>query len=258
MAQSGFWIGTSWKMNKTRPEARAYAERLAGAAVAKNGTARLFVIPPFTAIADVAALLQPTPVRVGAQNMHWADAGAWTGEISAAMIKECGATLVEIGHSERRQFFGDTDETVSLKVAAAVRHGLTALVCVGETHAQYAAKQTAAVVVRQVQAALSRIGKAAPCEILLAYEPVWSIGEKGTPAPPAFVAEQHARIKAVAGDILGRGICVLYGGSVSPANAAALARQPHVDGLFVGRAAWSAEGYIGLIEHVTAARATPA
>ena len=239
-------------MNKTRPEACAFARHLAGSAVATAATANLFVIPPFTAIADVATLLRETRVRVGAQNMHWADQGPWTGEISAAMIKECGATLVEIGHSERREFFGETDEYVSLKTAAAIRHGLTALICVGDTRAEYEAKRTGAVLRRQVAAALSRVDKAMPSEILFAYEPVWSIGEKGTPAPPDFIDAQHAQIKTFAADMLGRSVHILYGGSVSLANAGALARQPHVDGLLIGRSAWSAEGYIGIIEKVTA------
>jgi triosephosphate isomerase len=128
------WIGTSWKMNKTRPEARVFAETLAASPVASTmAAARPFVIPPFTAIAEVATILANTKVRVGAQTMHWAQAGAWTGEISAPMIREVGASLVEIGHSERRAHFGETDETVALKTKAAIANGLLALVCVGET-----------------------------------------------------------------------------------------------------------------------------
>jgi L-erythrulose 1-phosphate isomerase len=115
------WIGASWKMNKTRPEARSFAQALAASPVATTHGARLFVIPPFTAIADVAAILAGRKVLVGAQNVHWADAGAWTGEISAPMIREVGARLAEIGHSERRTHFGETDEMVALKTKAAVR-----------------------------------------------------------------------------------------------------------------------------------------
>src|ERR1700722_1935593 len=121
------WIGTSWKMNKTRAQARAYAEALKASRVIATTTARPFVIPPFTAIADVAGILEGGAVRVGAQNMHWADAGAWTGEISPLMIRDVGATLVELGHSERRTYFGETDETVALKVKAALARGLLAL-----------------------------------------------------------------------------------------------------------------------------------
>ena len=135
------WIGTSWKMNKTRAQARAYAATLRQSSVA-SAQARAFVIPPFTAIADVASILAGSAVRVGAQNMHWADAGAWTGEISPAMVRDVGATLVEIGHSERRTHFNESDETVALKVKAALAHDLLALVCIGDTRQEYETGQT--------------------------------------------------------------------------------------------------------------------
>ena len=197
------WIGTSWKMNKTRAEARDYARKLAASPLARTEDAQLFVIPPFTAIADVAEILAPTTVKVGAQNMHWAEAGAWTGEISAAMVKECGAALVEIGHSERRTHFGETDDTVAQKTRAALRHGLVALVCVGETGTEYEAGRTAEVLSDQVRKALSLVDRSAPSRVLIAYEPVWSIGEGGTPADPDFADRQHALIKAVTRDVLG-------------------------------------------------------
>ncbi len=188
---------------------------------------------------------------VGAQTMHWADAGAWTGEVSPLMVKDCGATLVEIGHSERREHFGETDETVAKKVEAAMRHGLLALVCVGDTRAEYAAGETAMVLARQVRAALSRIDPAAAARVVLAYEPVWSIGEGGTPADPGFADEQQRLIKTVTQEAVGRELEVLYGGSVNPGNAVGLARRPHVDGLFIGRSAWTAEGYLGIVRDVT-------
>ena len=131
MPFDALWIGTSWKMNKLRAEARDYAETLAASPHARGQAPQLFVIPPFTAVAEVADLLARTSVMVGVQNIHWKDAGPWTGEISAGMAADCGATLAEIGHSERRTHFGETDETVALKVEAALRHGLTPLVCVG-------------------------------------------------------------------------------------------------------------------------------
>ena len=120
------WIGTSWKMNKTLAEARSFAERLA----VEPGDARIqrFVIPPFTAVREVKSILSASDVKVGAQNMHWADAGAWTGEISPLMLTDCGLDIVELGHSERREHFGETDETVGLKTEAALRHGLLSLI----------------------------------------------------------------------------------------------------------------------------------
>ena len=167
-------------------------------------------------------------MKVGAQNMHWEEQGAWTGEISAAMVKDCGATMVELGHSERRTFFNETDETVALKVKAAVKHGLLALVCIGDTKAEYDAGETAEVLERQTRAALSHVGKAAAGKVIIAYEPVWSIGEGGVPADPDFANEQHKRIKAVTAAEAGAALPVLYGGSVNPQNCCALAAPvPH-------------------------------
>jgi len=256
MAKRQLWIGTSWKMNKVRAEARAFATALAAAPIIGDARVQPFVIPPFTSIAEVAALLAGTRVRVGAQNMHWADAGAWTGEISPLMIKDAGATLVELGHSERRTHFGETDETVALKTAAALAHGVTPLVCIGETRAEFDAERTAEVLARQVSAALSRIAPAHRGDaVLLAYEPVWSIGEGGTPAEPGFVNKQHGLIKQQTERALGRALPVLYGGSVNPGNCRELAAQSNVDGLFIGRSAWAAGGYIGILESVAGAMA---
>lgn len=197
MTQKIPWIGTGWKMNKLRADAVAFANTLKGSAIANAVLAQTFVLPPFPYIAEVANLLKETRVKVGAQNMHWKEQGAWTGEISAAMVKDCGATMVELGHSERRTFFNETDETVALKVKAALKHGLLALVCIGDTRAEYDAGQTTEVLERQTRAALSHVGKAAIGKVILAYEPVWSIGEGGIPADPDFANEQHKRIKAI-------------------------------------------------------------
>ncbi len=253
MARRTPWIGTSWKMNKLRAEARAFADALAGSAWSRSEAARLFIIPPFPWIAEVAERLAGTRVTVGAQNAHWADAGAWTGEVSVPMVRDCGATLVEIGHSERRTHFGETDETVAAKVEACVRHGLTALVCIGETRDAYEAGRTAAVLDAQVRAALSRVEPAAARRhVVLAYEPVWSIGEGGVPAPPTFANEQHGLIKTLARTLAGEPLTVLYGGSVNPGNCVDLAGQPDIDGLFIGRSAWAPDGYLGIVEAVVA------
>jgi triosephosphate isomerase len=226
---STVWIGTSWKMNKTLAEARAFAEGLA-AAEASPGIRR-FIIPPFTALREVAAVLSGTDVAVGAQNMHWADSGAWTGEISPVMLVDCGATIVELGHSERRTHFGETNELVGLKTEAAVRHGLIPLVCIGETAAEKEAGRADAVLAAQVEGALARLdGAGREATILLAYEPVWAIGEGGTPASPDYADERHARILEVAEAALGRRPPCLYGGSVNAGNAADLvARRTSTD-----------------------------
>jgi L-erythrulose 1-phosphate isomerase len=245
------WIGTSWKMNKTRAEARAFAEALKASAFAMTEKAQPFVIPPFPYIAEVADLLAGTRVKVGAQNMHWADHGAWTGEVSPLMVKDCGARIVELGHSERRSHFGETDETVARKVAAAVRHGLTPLVCIGDTLSEHQAGATADVLARQTRYALRDVEKESRHKVLIAYEPVWSIGEGGIPADPEFANGQHRRLKALTAEIAGAPLKVLYGGSVNPQNCCDLAAMSDIDGLFIGRSAWDPAGFIGIIDAVT-------
>jgi triosephosphate isomerase len=250
MMQKIPWIGTGWKMNKLRADAVAFAGTLKTSAIASTASVQTFVLPPFPYIAEVADILKSTRVKVGAQNMHWEEQGPWTGEISASMVKDCGAAMVELGHSERRTFFNETDETVALKVKAALKHGLLALVCIGDTKAEYEAGRTAEVLERQTRAALSHVGQAAEGKVVIAYEPVWSIGEGGVPADPDFANEQHKRIKAVTAAETGKPLPVLYGGSVNQQNCCALARESHIDGLFIGRAAWNAAGFIGIVEAV--------
>lgn len=245
------WIGTSWKMNKTRAEAKQFAETLKASPIADTRLAQPFVIPPFPYIAEVAQILAGSRVKIGAQNMHWDDHGAWTGEISPLMVKDCGASIVEIGHSERRTHFGETDETVGMKVKAALRHGLTALVCIGDTRNEYEAGRTAEVLERQTRRALGDLGGKAQGSVIIAYEPVWSIGEGGTPADPDFANRQHERLKALTAELTGSALPILYGGSVNAENCRALAAMSDIDGLFIGRAAWKAEGFIGIVGAVT-------
>ena len=247
------WIGTSWKMNKLRADAHAFADAVKAASVAQTEAMQPFVIPPFPYIADVAARLKDTRFKVGAQNMHWSDSGAWTGEVSPLMVKDCGATLVEIGHSERRTFFNETDETVALKTQAALKHGLTALVCIGDTKAEFDSGKTAEALERQVRGLLKYVSKTAQGNVIIAYEPVWSIGEGGTPASPEFANAQHIKIAALVKSLTGGSLPILYGGSVNPGNCVELATQSHIDGLFIGRSAWDAMGYVGIVEAVIAA-----
>ncbi|CAB3801862.1 triose-phosphate isomerase [Pararobbsia alpina] len=251
MTHSPFWIGTSWKMNKTLAEARAFAQGLLAAAA--DSRIQRFVIPPFTAIREVKAILADTTVKVGAQNMHWADRGAWTGEISPPMLADCATDLVELGHSERREHFGETDATVGLKVEAAVHHGLTPLICIGETLADREGGRAAEALAAEVRGALARLKPAQhAAPILFAYEPVWAIGEHGIPASAAYADARQAEIVAVAQDILGRRIPCLYGGSVNLDNCAELAACTHIDGLFIGRSAWDVTGYLDILDRVRA------
>jgi L-erythrulose 1-phosphate isomerase len=253
MSKAPFWVGTSWKMNKTLAEAEAFAKGLIAADGEADPRIQRFVIPPFTAVREVKRLLADTNVKVGAQNMHWADQGAWTGEISPLMLVDCALDLVELGHSERREHFGETDETVGLKVAAAVRHGLTPLICIGETAADKDSGKADEILEKEVRGALGALApdqRGAP--ILLAYEPVWAIGERGVPASADYADARQARIIDVAQAVLGRRIPCLYGGSVNPGVCAELAVCPHVDGLFIGRSAWNVTGYLDILARVAA------
>lgn len=248
-----FWIGTSWKMNKTLAEARDFAEGLAAADADRDDRIQRFVIPPFTAVREVKAMLDRTSVKVGAQNMHWADEGAWTGEVSPVMLKDCNLDIVELGHSERREHFGETDETVGLKTEAAIRHGLIPLICIGETLSEREAGRAQDVLEAQVRGALGRLTedqKAAP--ILLAYEPVWAIGVNGIPATSDYADARQAEITAVARNVVGRKLPCLYGGSVNPENCEELIQCPHIDGLFIGRSAWKVEGYLDILARCAA------
>jgi L-erythrulose 1-phosphate isomerase len=222
------WIGTSWKMNKLRSDAQAFADVVKASSVALTNMVNPFVIPPFPYIADVAERLRNTRFKVGAQNMHWSDAGAWTGEVSPLMVKDCGATLVEIGHSERRTFFNETDETVALKTQAAIKHGLTALVCIGDTKIEFDSGKTAEALERQVRGLLKYVADKAQGNVVIAYEPVWSIGEGGIPATPEFANEQHIKIAALVKSLTGNTLPILYGGSVNPGNCVELATQSHI------------------------------
>jgi triosephosphate isomerase len=248
------WVGTSWKMNKTLAEGLAFARALSAFVPLLDKTIQPFVIPSFTAVREIKKALASTQTKVGAQNMHWEDAGAWTGEVSPVMLTDCALDLVELGHSERREHFGETDRTVGLKTAAALKHRLIPLICVGETLAEREAGGADDVLTRQVEGALQFLtGDGADAEILFAYEPVWAIGNQGIPASADYADRQQALIKRVASAKLRKIPPVLYGGSVNPGNAAELIVMPHVDGLFIGRSAWQAEGYIDILKKVSAA-----
>ena len=185
--------------------------------------------------------------------MHWQDNGAWTGEISPLMLKDCNLDVVELGHSERREHFGETDETVGLKTEAAVRHGLIPLICIGETLKQRENGQASAVLETQVRGALGKLrAEQKNATILLAYEPVWAIGVNGIPATSDYADARQAEIITIAKDLLGKAVPCLYGGSVNLENCEELISCPHIDGLFIGRSAWAVEGYLDILAKCTA------
>ena len=253
------WLGTSWKMTKTLAEARAYVDQL-GRVPAQPGV-ETFVLPPLTALhAVLDARPAGSPLLVGVQNAHQGPEGALTGEVSMRQVRDAGAQVVEIGHSERRERFGETDEVVAAKVAAALEAGLVPLVCVGEPWPVRAAGGAEDHVDDQVRTALSGVDPADVSRVLVAYEPIWAIGDGGRAAEPEDVVGVLDRIRSVVADLASgatlRGL--LYGGSVSPDNAAALLELDRLDGLFVGRAAWTADGFTALLVvsgQVAAARA---
>lgn len=240
------WVGTSWKMNKTLGEGRVWAQGLRDHLSERMPQGvQPFVIPSFTATTAVAEVLGPhSPVMLGVQNAHWEDAGAWTGEVSVPQAKDAGAQLVEIGHSERREHFGETVETTRLKVAAALRHGLTPLLCIGESLEVKEHGGSSAFILEQADGALDGLDASELSRVLIAYEPIWAIGEHGRPATVAELIEPFAALgEAYAGRVAG----LLYGGSVNLGNAADLLGIEHVTGLFVGRTAWQLEGYVELL-----------
>jgi triosephosphate isomerase len=214
-------------MNKSLAEAEGFAQTLAATDPQRDERIQRFVIPPFTLVREVKKLLAKTSIKVGAQNMHWAESGAWTGEVSPVMLRDCGLDLVELGHSERREHFGETDRTVGLKVEAAVRHQLTPLVCVGETLEEREAGRAQEVLKTQVESAFGKLNaEQKSASIFLAYEPVWAIGENGIPATSDYADARHAEIAEVAKNVLGRTVPCLYGGSVNPGNCQELIQCP--------------------------------
>lgn len=243
------WVGTSWKMTKTLSEARAYVRELLRAPLPNN--LNVFILPAHTALASVRAdVPSDSPLRIGAQNAHWASDGAATGEVSMRMVADAGASIVEIGHSERREGFCETDDRVSRKVRAAIDHALVPLICVGEPQGVREGGGAVEFVTDQVSHALSRLAPAERAAALIAYEPIWAIGDGGRPASGEQVAPVIAAIAAaVAAQSEGRTPRgVLYGGSVNADNLAGLLSVPLVGGVFVGRAAWDASAFRRLLD----------
>ncbi len=256
--EPALWLGTSWKMTKTIGEALAYVEQLLTVDIPSG--MQVFVLPAHTALFAVAnALPQDSPVLLGAQDAHWARDGAATGEVSMRMVRDAGASIVELGHSERRAAFGETDERIAWKVRAAVDSGLLPLVCVGESHEIRVAGGARDFVASQVAAALSGLNPTEVARAMVAYEPVWAIGEHGRAATLPEVTPVLDSIHEVASALssTGRLRAVLYGGSVDADNISELVTADGVDGVFVGRAAWDAAGMRRLIEIAAQARRLP-
>jgi len=249
------FIAGNWKMHKTVAEGVELAAALK-TSLADVSSMELAVCPPATAVAAVADVLRGSNIGVGTQNMYWEDQGAYTGEISPLMVKEL-AQYVIIGHSERRQYFGETDETVNRKLKAALHHGLTPIVCVGESLEQNEAGKTVPFVGSQIRGAFAGISAEEARRVVLAYEPIWAIGTGRTAMPE----DANEIIKTAIRDVLtdlydeetAQAIRVQYGGSVKPHNMAAFIVMPEIDGALVGGASLQAEAFTAIVRNALAA-----
>jgi L-erythrulose 1-phosphate isomerase len=254
MKDKEIWIGTNWKMTKTLTGGLEYCKELKELASSLNGSIKLFIIPPYTSLSRIREELSGHDILLGAQNMHWEDQGAYTGEISPLMLKEIGIDLVELGHSERRQYYNENDQDLNKKIKAALNHGMRPLVCIGENREQKDFGVSYEVLAQQLKVSLFGITVEQLSNILIAYEPVWAIGEGGTPADADYVAEIHKHLRCVLVDLYGedaaRNVPLLFGGSVNTENFKGYLSCKNVDGLFIGRAAWNMVTFEEILRHI--------
>ena len=244
-------IAGNWKMYKTRGETGAFFQALIPQ-IRNVEHCEIVVAPPFPSLATAAAAAEGSPVRIAAQDVYWEAQGAFTGEVSVAMLRDVGCALTIIGHSERRQYFGETNETVEKKTRAAISGGLKAIVCVGEILSERDAGQALDVVRRQLREGLGRLTPADLSHIIVAYEPVWAIGT-GRTATPEIAAEMHAAIRKTFAEIYNEAAAgalrILYGGSVKPDNIAALMKEEDIDGALVGGASLDPASFAAIINY---------
>lgn len=241
-------IAGNWKMNKTATECRELVTALAPKV--KNAACDVVICVPFTDIALAAELCKGTNIAVGAQNVAWADSGAFTGEISAAMLKEAGASYVIIGHSERRQYFGETDKTVNARLVKAIEYGLKPIVCVGETLAEREDGKTEQVCKTQVEGAFEGIAAQDAQNTVIAYEPVWAIGT-GKTATNEQADETIGYIRSVVESLYGKAVAdavrIQYGGSMNAKNVDGLMAKPQIDGGLIGGASLKADDFAYIV-----------
>lgn len=241
-------IAGNWKMNTVPREARELVTALRECLPATD--ADVLVCPPFVSLATVAEVLDGSPIAWGAQNMYWEDSGAYTGEVAPAMLTALGCTYVILGHSERRELFGETDADVARKVAAALAHRLTAIVCVGETEVQYERGETETHIRRQLRESLAGAAAADAGRIVIAYEPIWAIGT-GKSATGEIAERVCALIRDELASLFGAetasAMRILYGGSVKPANIADLMAHDNIDGALVGGASLKADEFAAIV-----------
>lgn len=243
-------IAGNWKMHKTAGEGAALVQELNALTNTVNDV-EIVVCPPFTALAAVAGTVAGTNIGLGAQNMHWEDKGAFTGEIAPGMLKDIGCTHVIIGHSERRQYFAETDQTVNNKLKAALKAGLKPIMCVGETLAEREANATEQVVGVQVKGGLSGLSAEQVAGLVIAYEPIWAIGTGRTASAEdanAVCAFIRRTVAELFGQASAESVRIQYGGSVKPDNVAELMAKPDIDGALVGGASLEAASFSKLVK----------
>jgi len=242
-------IAGNWKLFKTIAEATGMVNELKPLVAGAAGV-EIVVAPVFTALGRVAEALSGSNVRLAAQDCYWEEEGAFTGEVAPKLLADAGCSHVIIGHSERRQYFAETDETVNKKARAAIAAGLTAIVCVGETLAEREADRTFAVIETQLKGGLAGFSAAMPTQTIIAYEPVWAIGT-GKTASDAQAQEVHAFIRALLAKLFGQSVAeamrILYGGSVKPDNVKGLMAQTDIDGALVGGASLKADTFAAIV-----------
>ena len=248
-------LAANWKMNLTHVEAESYMQTFLGE-IGEVDDVEIVMIPPFTSIPMLAQISEKAPfIRIGAQNMYWERSGAYTGEISATMLRVLFVKYVMIGHSERRMLFGETDETVNRKVHSALEAGLRPIVCVGESTIERDNDEIETVLRRQLELGLKDLSVKDAAEIVIAYEPIWAIGT-GRTATPVQAEEAHRFIRSVLGKMFGTGaaerVRIQYGGSVKPENAQELMRQSDIDGALIGGASLDPHGFAKIIRHAEA------
>src|ERR1700736_1308253 len=251
-------LAANWKMNLTHSEAESYFQSFL-TEIGDVNDVEVVILPPFTAIPALVSASEKTQVlRIGAQNMHWEKNGAFTGEVSATMLRALYVKYVIVGHSERRMLFGETDEIINRKVRAALDAGLRPIVCVGETLHERDSGQVEEVLGRQLRKGLENVVEKDLSEIVVAYEPCWAIGT-GRSATPAEAEQSHAFIRAVLSELFGNPtadrVRIQYGGSVKPENAEALMRQKNIDGALVGGASLDPRSFARIIWRAEAALA---
>lgn len=236
----------NWKMHKLTGETRGLVEDLKARLSNVDQPVEVLLCPTFTSLGAAVLAAQGSKIKIGAQNMHWENEGAFTGEISAAMVKDIGCEYVIIGHSERRHVFGETDEETNKKTLAALDAGLKPILCVGETEGERDSGETEAVVSRQVRRGLDGVDSAGIAAVVIAYEPVWAIGT-GKTATPDQAQQVHALIRKLVlegfGEAAASALLILYGGSVKPANADELMAQADINGALIGGAALDADSF---------------